>query len=79
MHIEVGQSTFAFCVADPGENLEEGEVHLGFSSIFKDPRSTFQDTLLHNRDVLVARLPAALPSDVQKVIYYLVMLASSSN
>ncbi|KAH0545314.1 hypothetical protein FGG08_000613 [Glutinoglossum americanum] len=67
MHIEVGQSTYAFCVPDPLGVLEEGEVHFGFSSTFTDPRSSFQDTLLHNRDVLVARLPAALPSDMQKV------------
>ncbi|KAH0558372.1 hypothetical protein GP486_004968 [Trichoglossum hirsutum] len=67
VHFEVGQSTYAYCVADPLGVLEEGEVHFGFSTTFKDPRSGFQDTLLHDIDVLVARLPALLPSDVQKV------------
>ena len=70
MHFEVGQSTYAYCVADPLGVLEEGEVHFGFSRTFRDPKSMFQDTLLHDRDVLVSRLPAALPSDVQKVIPY---------
>ncbi|KAI9765485.1 MAG: hypothetical protein M1840_007311 [Geoglossum simile] len=67
MHIGVGQSTYAFCLADPLGVLEEGEVHFGFSTTFRDPGSSFEDTMLHGIDVLVARLPAALPSDVQKV------------
>ncbi|KZF20397.1 hypothetical protein L228DRAFT_285105 [Xylona heveae TC161] len=67
LNIEVGQSCYAFCVCDPLGVLKEGEVHIGFSTSFKDPVSMFQDTLLHNVDVLVARLPAHLPSDIQKV------------
>jgi RNA dependent RNA polymerase len=70
MHIRIGRSTFAFCLADPLGVLEEGEVHFGFSTTFRDPGSTFEDTMLHGIDVLVARLPAALPSDVQKVFHY---------
>ena len=47
--------------------LEEGEVHLGFSKTFFDPQTKFQDTILHNLDVVVARSPALLPSDIQRV------------
>ena len=54
-------------IADPLALLDEGEVHVGFSSEFLDSKSGFQDTLLHNIDLLVARLPAHLPSDIQKV------------
>lgn len=67
MHIRVGQSTSAYMIADPLAILEENEIHLGFSSIFHDPRSGFDQSMLHNIDVLVARSPAHLPSDVQKV------------
>ena len=68
MNIGLGRSTYAFMIADPLAVLEENEVHLGFSRAFKDPQSGFQDTMLHNLDILVARLPASLPSDVQKVV-----------
>ena len=47
--------------------LEENEVHLAFSSKFQDPQGKFSDVLLHDRDVLVARSPAHLVSDVQRV------------
>lgn len=69
MNIGVGRSTYALMIADPLAVLEENEVHIGFSSVFKDLQSGFQDTILHNLDLLVARLPANLPSDVQKVVY----------
>lgn len=54
-------------IADPLAVLEEGEVHFGFSSTFQDPDSGWSDVMLHDIDVLVARSPARLPSDVQKV------------
>lgn len=54
-------------IADPLAILEEGEIHLGFSSTFRDPRSHWEEVMLHDIDVLVARLPAVLPSDIQKV------------
>lgn len=68
MNIGVGQSTNAFMIADPLAILEEDEIHLGFSSVFHDPTSGFDQSMLHNIDVLVARSPAHLPSDVQKVM-----------
>ncbi|MCJ1285441.1 hypothetical protein MMC26_004781 [Xylographa opegraphella] len=67
MNISIGRSTYAFMIADPLAILEEGEVHLGFSGAFRDEKSGFNETFLHNMDVLVARLPAHLPSDIQKV------------
>lgn len=69
MNIGLGRSTYALMIADPLAVLDENEVHIGFSSVFKDTQSGFRDTMLHNMDVLVARLPATLPSDVQKVVY----------
>ena len=67
MNIELGRSTYAFMIADPLALLEENEVHIGFSSIFRDTKSEWSDVLLHNMDILVSRLPALLPSDIQKV------------
>ena len=67
MNIGLGQSTNAFMIADPLAVLEENEVHLGFSSPFRDPKSGFSETMLHDIDLLVARSPAHLPSDIQKV------------
>ena len=68
LNIELGKSTYAFMIADPLAILEEDEVHIGFSSMFRDPKSEWSEVMLHNIDVLVARLPALLPSDIQKVI-----------
>ena len=67
MHIGLGLSTSAYMIADPLAVLEEGEIHLGFSNIFRESKSGFNETMLHDVDVLVARLPAHLPSDIQKV------------
>ncbi|OXV07297.1 hypothetical protein Egran_04940, partial [Elaphomyces granulatus] len=64
LHIHVPLSTYAFCIADPYGVLEEDEVHFGFSSQWQ--HHSFEDTLLDDIDVLVARLPAHLPSDVQR-------------
>ena len=68
MNIGLGRSTYVYMIADPLAVLEENEVHFGFSNAFTDPKSQFQDTLLNAMDVLVARLPAHLPSDIQKVV-----------
>ena len=67
MNIGLGLSTYAFMIADPLAQLEENEIHLGFSSLFRDTKSGWNEVILHNADVLVARLPALLPSDIQKV------------
>lgn len=66
MKIKVGKSTYAFMIADPLACLKENEIHLGFSSTFRDPKDHWEQVLLHETDVLVARLPALLSSDVQK-------------
>ena len=65
--VEVGQSTYVFMLADPLGVLEEGQVHICFSGSFHDRKSGFDEAMLHDRDCLVARLPAHLPSDIQKV------------
>ncbi|KAI9889202.1 MAG: hypothetical protein M1814_005718 [Vezdaea aestivalis] len=67
LHINVQQSCSCYCVADPLGVLKPGEVHIGFSGSFDTPDNSFQDTLLDNREVLVARSPAHLTSDIQKV------------
>ncbi|GMF78351.1 unnamed protein product [Aspergillus oryzae] len=66
LHIEVPLSTYAFCIADPYGVLKEDEVHFGFSSNWRDPEGQFEDNLLDGMDVLVARLPAHVPSDIQR-------------
>ena len=69
MNIELGKSTYAFMIADPLALLEEGEVHIGFSNMFRDSKSEWSENMLHDMDILVARSPALLPSDIQKVIH----------
>jgi RNA dependent RNA polymerase len=66
LQIRIPCSTFLFCVADPYGVLEPDEVHLSFSDAWKDPVTGYKETVLDGRDVLVARLPALLPSDVQR-------------
>lgn len=65
MHIGIPCSTYAFMTTDFSESLEEGEVHLSFSTKFQV--EGFSDTLLEDMDVLIARSPAHLPSDIQRV------------
>ena len=67
MNIGLAESTYAFMIADPLAILEEDEVHIAFSSAFRDPKTGVDQTMLHDIDVLVARSPAHLPSDIQKV------------
>lgn len=66
LHIEVPLSTYAFCIADPYGVLKEDEVHFGFSANWRDGQGQFEDNLLDGVDVLVGRLPAHLPSDIQR-------------
>lgn len=66
LHIQVPLSTYAYCVADPYRVLEADEVHFGFSQNWRDPRGQFEDNLLDGVDVLVGRLPAHFPSDIQR-------------
>lgn len=67
MKIGLAESTYAFMIADPLAILEENEVHIAFSSAFRDHKTGVDQTMLHDIDVLVARSPAHLPSDIQKV------------
>ncbi|OJJ83120.1 RNA dependent RNA polymerase [Aspergillus glaucus CBS 516.65] len=66
LHIEVPLSTYAFCIADPYGALRPDEVHLGFSNNWQAGGFAFEDNLLDGMDVLVGRLPAHLPSDIQR-------------
>ncbi|KAI2793567.1 hypothetical protein POX_a00148 [Penicillium oxalicum] len=66
LHILVPLSTYAFCIADPYGVLQPDEIHFGFSKNWKDPSGTFEDNILEGMDVLVGRLPAHLPSDIQR-------------
>lgn len=66
LHIEVPLSTYAFCIADPYGVLKPDEVHFGFSNNWQGGDSGFEDNLLDGMDVLVGRLPAHLPSDIQR-------------
>lgn len=62
LKIKIPQSTYAYCVADPYYVLKEDEVHLGFCKAWEDNGYTELDGV----DVLVARNPAHLPSDIQR-------------
>ena len=66
LHIGVPLSTYAYCIADPYGVLEEHEVHFGFSVLWRDPYGNFEDNLIDGMDVLVGRVPAHLPSDIQR-------------
>ncbi|PHH88842.1 hypothetical protein CDD83_6984 [Cordyceps sp. RAO-2017] len=64
-NVRIPQSTYLLMVADFTGTLEEGEVQVSFSTKYKV--DGFCDTLLEEMDVLVARSPAHLPSDIQRV------------
>ncbi|KAL1984058.1 hypothetical protein VTN96DRAFT_9655 [Rasamsonia emersonii] len=64
LHIPIPLSTYAYSIADPYDVLEENEVHFGFSREWPDVG--FDDTMLDGVDVLVGRLPAHRPSDIQR-------------
>ncbi|RFU75765.1 hypothetical protein TARUN_6524 [Trichoderma arundinaceum] len=61
----VWDMSYIYMAADFSSTLEEGEVHLSFSTKFQ--AEGFSDTLLEHMDILVARAPAHLPSDIQRV------------
>ncbi|RYP21893.1 hypothetical protein DL765_001969 [Monosporascus sp. GIB2] len=63
--IKIARSTYALMVVDFLGVLEPNEVQLCFSSNFDDGFGQYSD--LDGIDVLVARSPAHLPSDIQKV------------
>ncbi|KAG6168646.1 hypothetical protein E4U51_002033 [Claviceps purpurea] len=65
MNILVPCSAYLFMVVDFSSILKEDEVHVSFSTKFQVPG--FSDTLLENMDVLVGRVPAHLPHDIQRV------------
>ncbi|KAJ4419828.1 hypothetical protein N0V82_004763 [Gnomoniopsis sp. IMI 355080] len=65
LKIKISKSTYAFILVDFWGVLEPNEVHLSFSSNFDDRTDELSD--LDGIDVLVARSPAHLPSDIQKV------------
>ncbi|KAL2170755.1 hypothetical protein VTG60DRAFT_4503 [Thermothelomyces hinnuleus] len=67
LNIKVGRSAYIYMVVDFWGVLEENEVHVGFSSKFRDESDGVSYTLLADCDVLVARSPAHFVSDVQKV------------
>ncbi|RYP25689.1 hypothetical protein DL768_011384 [Monosporascus sp. mg162] len=65
LSVKIARSTYALMVVDFLEVLEPNEVQLCFSSSFDDGFDQYSD--LDGIDVLVARSPAHLPSDIQKV------------
>lgn len=65
-NITVGRSTYAYMVPDFWGVLEPGEVYIDLSN-FVDKISGFSGVILNGDYVLVARSPAHLVSDVQKV------------
>lgn len=67
LKIKVAQSTYAYMLVDFWGVLAPDEVHLCFSTKFPDGTDASELSDLDGVDVLVARAPAHLPSDVQKV------------
>lgn len=65
MKIVVPQSTYLFMIPDFWGVLEPGEISTTFSESFVT--NGFAETLLEDREVLVARAPAHFPSDIRKV------------
>jgi hypothetical protein len=65
LHIEIAQSTSALMTIDFQGVLAPDEVQLCFSPAFDDGKQSLDD--LSGFDVLVARSPAHLHSDIQKV------------
>lgn len=66
LHIKIPHSTTLLCVADPTGTLREGEVSLRFSNGVLDPKTMRRNPVIIG-DILVARNPAQLPSDIQRV------------
>lgn len=72
LRIKLPCSTTVFCAPDPTGLLHPGEVYLGFSQEKIDPRSGLSENVLRDINVLVARNPAYLSSDMQlrRAVYY---------
>ena len=66
MQVRIPFSTYLYCIADPYGILEPDEVHVGFSKLWRDPSTPSSYNVLYGLDVLVGRLPALLPSDIQR-------------
>ncbi|KIV86269.1 hypothetical protein PV11_01888 [Exophiala sideris] len=64
--ITLPHSTSVFCVPDPLGVLKEDEVCFNVSESITDPRTGLSEFMLADADVLVARVPAYLSSDIQK-------------
>ncbi|KAI9166522.1 putative efflux pump gsfJ [Paramyrothecium foliicola] len=65
LNITIPCSAYLLMIPDFWSILEEGEVHVSFSSHFQV--DGFSDTLLEGMDIIVARAPAHFASDMQKV------------
>lgn len=66
LRVKIPNSTTLLCVADPTHTLKEGEVSLRFSKGILDPKTMRRSSIIIG-EILVARNPAHLPSDIQKV------------
>ncbi|KAI1615636.1 RNA-directed RNA polymerase [Exophiala viscosa] len=64
--ITLPHSTSVFCIPDPLGVLKEDEVCFNASEAITDPRTGLSEFMLADADVLVARVPAYLSSDIQK-------------
>ena len=64
LKIRISQSTYAYCIADPYGVLKENEIHFAFSKSWEE--HGYYGAELDAVDVLVGRLPAHKPSDVQR-------------
>lgn len=67
LNIKIGCSAYFFMVIDFSHVLEEGEVHIAFADRFRAEVGDWEGTMVHGKDVLVARSPAHFPSDIQRV------------
>ncbi|OQV03568.1 hypothetical protein CLAIMM_08594 [Cladophialophora immunda] len=66
MWIQIPHSTAVFCAPDPLGVLAPGEVYLGSSSSITHPVTGLRENTLEGLELLVARNPAHLASDMQK-------------
>ncbi|OAL38407.1 hypothetical protein AYO20_02466 [Fonsecaea nubica] len=66
MRIQIPHSTAVFCAPDPLGVLAPGEVYLGSSNPIIHPITEIRETTLEGLELLVARNPAHLASDMQK-------------
>lgn len=64
--ITLPHSTSVFCIPDPLGVLQADEVCFIVSESMTNPRTGLDEFMLENTDVLVARVPAYLSSDIQR-------------